>query len=188
MEKKELGRYLSYLKIETGMTYDDIDRSSGVPKSTISRLFNDKTASPSMDAVVKIFEAMGGSMAEFEAGTWKKEPAAVAIVSDDKVVSLESHIAMMDAYEKRLTEKDAYVQQRLAEKDAEMDKIIQIKDDYITELLKEKKHWRNFAIGIIVVVLSLFAVDLFIPSIGWFRWQLSRMMESIKNAVWKVVA
>lgn len=139
MERKELGRYLSYLKIESGMTYDDIDHASGVPKSTVSRLFNDKTATPSMDAVVKVMEAMGGSMAAFESGAWKMEPPAVATVSEDKTVSLESHLATMDAYEKRLAEKDSYVQQRLAAKDAEIERIIAMKDAHIAEIAREKK-------------------------------------------------
>lgn len=49
------------LKDETKMTYQDIADKSGVPLSTVKRIFSGRTPDPGVTTVIAIVEAMGGS-------------------------------------------------------------------------------------------------------------------------------
>lgn len=49
------------MKDETKMTYQDIANKSGVPLSTVKRIFSGQTPDPGYTSVISIIEAMGGS-------------------------------------------------------------------------------------------------------------------------------
>jgi transcriptional regulator with XRE-family HTH domain len=49
------------LKDETKMTYQDIADKSGVPISTVKRIFSGRTPDPGVTTVIAIVEALGGS-------------------------------------------------------------------------------------------------------------------------------
>lgn len=49
------------LKDETKMTYQDIANKSGVPISTVKRIFSGRTPDPGVTTVIAIVEALGGS-------------------------------------------------------------------------------------------------------------------------------
>lgn len=49
------------LKDETKMTYQDIADKSGVPISTVKRIFSGRTPDPGVTTVIAIVEAMGGT-------------------------------------------------------------------------------------------------------------------------------
>ena len=49
------------MKDETKMIYQDIANKSGVPLSTVKRIFSGQTPDPGYTSVISIIEAMGGS-------------------------------------------------------------------------------------------------------------------------------
>lgn len=49
------------MKDETKMTYQDIANKSGVPLSTVKRIFSGQTPDPGYTSVISIIEAMRGS-------------------------------------------------------------------------------------------------------------------------------
>lgn len=49
------------LKDETKMSYQDIADKSGVPISTVKRIFSGRTPDPGVTTVIAIVEAMGGT-------------------------------------------------------------------------------------------------------------------------------
>ena len=49
------------MKDETKMTYQDIADKSGVPISTVKRIFSGRTPDPGVTTVIAIVEAMGGT-------------------------------------------------------------------------------------------------------------------------------
>lgn len=49
------------LKDETKMTYQEIADKSGVPISTVKRIFSGRTPDPGVTTVIAIVEAMGGT-------------------------------------------------------------------------------------------------------------------------------
>ena len=56
--------YLRELKSKTGYTCEDIEKVSGIPLSTVVRVFSSKTLHPRIDTLEPIVTAMGGSMDE----------------------------------------------------------------------------------------------------------------------------
>lgn len=52
------------LKAKSGMSALEISAKSGVPESTVTRIFQKKTVNPTITTVVAIYKAMGGSAAE----------------------------------------------------------------------------------------------------------------------------
>lgn len=196
MNIEELARYLTFLKIRAGKTYDEMEAASNVPKSTISRLFKAQTQNPSMDAVARLLQALDGSMAEFESGEWKKEPVSIASGIEGKTVSMEAHLTMLDVYERRLSEKDAYIAKRLQEKDAEVEQRLAEKDaerrhevetierhksEQIESLKKDKKVLSIALIIETVFIIGLFVVDIMNPAVGWARYQVALMKDGISN-------
>ena len=63
-EKKMNIEYLIKLKNELHLTYEELSEKSGVPESTLIRIFNGKTESPYYQTIEDIVKAMGGSLDE----------------------------------------------------------------------------------------------------------------------------
>ena len=183
MAAEEISLYLNFLRRKSGKTYEDIDRATGISKSTVGRLCTNGIANPSMESVEKIIAYLDGSMAELESGAWKQDPLSAEAVPDGEMVSLEAYRDMMAMYEKRLAEKDEVMNRHLAEKNAEMERLIALKDDHINSLARDKKHLSRIALGALSILIGLYIVDLLNPSLGWARWQASKLMDGLIDSV-----
>lgn len=56
---------LRYMKEKTHMTNQQIAEKSGIPESTVARIFSGKTPNPTIITVISIARAMGGSVSDF---------------------------------------------------------------------------------------------------------------------------
>lgn len=58
--------YLKELKEDSGLTLDQIANISGIPESTVKRIFNGKTDNPYFQTIVDLVKALNGSIDEME--------------------------------------------------------------------------------------------------------------------------
>ena len=86
---------LKKMKDECGLTTREISKLSGVPESTISRIFSGQTDYPSCDAVCAVVQAMGGSL---DTLTGMKTDTQV---KDDN--------SLIEIYKKIVAEKNRYI-------------------------------------------------------------------------------
>ena len=89
------------LKDETKMTYQDIADKSGVPISTVKRIFSGRTPDPGVTTVIAIVEAMGGTADDI-----KSDPSD----SDDgEYISPKSIEQLCAVYERSLRDKNRLI-------------------------------------------------------------------------------
>lgn len=91
---------LKALKAKTGMTALEISEKSGIPESTVTRIFSGKTANPTVATIVAIYRAMGGTAAEIFGDDVK-----VNIVSDTSPTSAE----LITLYKETIKTKDRQI-------------------------------------------------------------------------------
>ena len=141
---------LKELKERSHMTNQQISLKSGVPESTVARIFSGKTPNPTILTVVAMVRAMDGTAEDIfsesnESGSDGKIESGNKTVPQDKAYSADMLSAryfdeMIAAYRNEIRKKDKYI------------RILFV--CFITMVL------------FIMVVL---AVDLINPNIGFFR-------------------
>lgn len=94
---------LKALKAKTGMTALEISEKSGIPESTVTRIFSGKTANPTVATIVAIYRAMGGTAAEIFGDDVK-----VNIVSEVSPTSKES-AELIVLYKETIKTKDRQI-------------------------------------------------------------------------------
>ena len=87
------------LKDETKMTYQDIADKSGVPISTVKRIFSGRTPDPGVTTVIAIVEAMGGTADDI-----KGDP-----LNDGEYISPKSIEQLCAVYERSLRDKNRLI-------------------------------------------------------------------------------
>lgn len=87
------------LKDETKMTYQDIADKSGVPISTVKRIFSGRTPDPGVTTVIAIVEAMGGSADDI-----KGDP-----LNDGEHISPKAIEQLCTVYERSLRDKNRLI-------------------------------------------------------------------------------
>lgn len=87
------------LKDETKMTYQDIADKSGVPLSTVKRIFSGRTPDPGVTTVIAIVEAMGGTADDIKGDT----------LNNDKLISPKSIEQLCAVYERSLRDKNRLI-------------------------------------------------------------------------------
>lgn len=91
--------YLLTLKEKCGLTNEQIANASGVPESTVARIFNGKTDNPYFQTIVDIVKAMGGSIDLME-----------GMVTEGEVkVSTESESKLIQLYREIIQNKDKWI-------------------------------------------------------------------------------
>lgn len=90
------------LKDESKMSYQEIADKSGVPLSTVKRIFSGQTPDPGYTSVIAIIEAMGGSGEDLKADS-EPEPSPAHKPAD--FVSRQSVERLCAVYEKSLKDK-----------------------------------------------------------------------------------
>lgn len=89
------------LKDETKMTYQDIADKSGVPLSTVKRIFSGRTPDPGVTTVIAIVEAMGGTVDDIQ---------STPLNSDDgEHISPKSIEQLCTVYERSLKDKNRLI-------------------------------------------------------------------------------
>lgn len=89
------------MKDETKMTYQDIADKSGVPLSTVKRIFSGQTPDPGYTSVLSIIEAMGGSDEDIK----EKNPSA----QPNYFISRQSIERLCSVYEHSLSDKNKLI-------------------------------------------------------------------------------
>ncbi|GAB4256601.1 MAG: XRE family transcriptional regulator [Deferrisomatales bacterium] len=83
----DIGKKLRRLRLQAGLTQEELANRADLTKGFISQLENDAT-SPSIATLKDILDALGSTLEEFFRGTAGEEK--VAFTKDDRVVSGES--------------------------------------------------------------------------------------------------
>ena len=122
---------LRALKDKSGMTTKQIADKSGIPESTITRIFSGKTPNPTIISTMDIIRAMGGKASDVfddnaQVNTQLKVPQVVVSEMEQKNNEITS------LYKNIITSKD--------------------------ELIKEKNKTIKMLITIIMVLVSIFVI------------------------------
>lgn len=89
------------LKDETKMTYQDIADKSGVPISTVKRIFSGRTPDPGVTTVIAIVEAMGGTADDIQSTPLDS--------NDGEYISPKSIEQLCAVYERSLRDKNRLI-------------------------------------------------------------------------------
>ena len=84
--------YLNALKDKGKFTFIELSNLSGLPETTIRKIFSGETADPRFDTIMKLVTAMGGSMDDIM-GKKKEEE-----------IGMNAIIALKEAYESRIAD------------------------------------------------------------------------------------
>ena len=89
--------YLNQLKNNGKYTWSDIANISGIPETTLRKIFSGETADPRFDTVAKIVTALGGSLDDVLDKTKKGEQLetntifSLKEVYEDRIKDLKEH-------------------------------------------------------------------------------------------------
>lgn len=142
---------LKALKKERGLTNAEIATLSGVPVSTVNRIFSGETPNPQFESIVSIVVALGGSLDEL-VGIRGSEEASSPAQADQTIA----------AYAEAVKEKDA----RIADKE----RSIQSFKEVVSNLRREKTRILIFTGVVLVLVIGAFLADLLNGSFGNIRY------------------
>ena len=88
---------LKALKNQSNITISELSNLSGIPETTIRRIFSGETPDPRFDTVVRLVTAMGGSIDDFIGATKKIEieSNAISVLKesyDTRISEIKEHI------------------------------------------------------------------------------------------------
>lgn len=89
--------YLHTLKKAGNYTWADIANVSGIPESTIRKIFSGETPDPRFDTVTKLIVSMGGNLDDAIDNKRKKD------------IEISSQISLKETYDMLLEEKKEYI-------------------------------------------------------------------------------
>ena len=141
--------YLHTLKKAGNYTWQEIANVSGIPESTIRKIFSGETPDPRFDTVTKIIVSMGGNLDDAIDNKRKKD------------IEISSQISLKETYDMLLEEKD----KRLEEKDKRLEE----KDKHNAALTKDKKILAITVVSLIASFIIFLIFDLCVSSIGWIQ-------------------
>lgn len=134
---------LKALKEEKKITNAEIEKLSGVPLATVTRIFNGQTPNPSFETISHIAIALGSSLDEI---VGLKHPDAPPIASPIEKT--------LDSYSELLKEKEDRIKELKTEKQYE----------------RKQKHKMTIALFCVIgFVLLILAVDILNGNFGYFR-------------------
>ena len=131
---------LKTLKNQSNITITELSNLSGIPETTIRRIFSGETPDPRFYTVFKLVTAMGGSLDEF--------------VGASKKMEIESNVitSLKELYETRLNDvKDHY-------------KFL------IDSLQRDKHILAVVVAVLLLFLVGLIILELSIPNHGWIQY------------------
>ena len=132
--------YLATLKNAGDYSWTEISNITGLPESTIRKIFSGETADPRFETVQRLVSAMGGSLDEISERKKGEEPETNAVM------------AVKEVYEARI--------QDIKASEAE----------YVASLKRDKRVLTILSCVLGAMLLAMLLVDLFIGSVGWVRY------------------
>ncbi len=132
--------YLVSLKNKGNFSWNDLSEMSGLPDTTIRKIFSGETADPRFETVVRLVSAMGGSLDDI---LGKKE---------EEKIEINAILALKDTYELRISE------MKLSS------------SELISSLRKDKKCLAIVSVSLLIFLLAFIVVDFFMSSVGWIRY------------------
>ena len=90
--------YLASLKEAGDFSWADISNLTGLPESTIRKVFSGETADPRFETVAKIVIAMGGDLSDAISNTKRKE------------IEVNSTISLKESCDQRLADQREYIE------------------------------------------------------------------------------
>lgn len=132
--------YLVSLKNKGNFSWNDLSEMSGLPDTTIRKIFSGETADPRFETVVRLVSAMGGSLDDI---LGKKE---------EEKIEINAILALKDTYELRISE------MKLSS------------SELISSLRKDKKYLAIVSVSLLIFLLAFIVVDFFMSSAGWIRY------------------
>lgn len=139
-------RYLTTLKESSGFSWADLSASTGLPDSTIRKIFSGETADPRLETISLIVAALGGSLDAMLAGDIRSNEA------NDSHSEADSENALKDFYNTRVEElKKSY-------------------GLYVESLKRDKKLLFVIVCVLLGFLMAFLIVDLSFGSIGWIRY------------------
>ena len=138
--------YLKYLKTNGNFSWHDISAASGLPEPTIRKIFSGETVDPRFETVVRLVSAMGGSLDKINA---IEKVEQVEITEDAQMKAL---IALKEVYDERIKDLKSSSEEQI-------------------QMLKKDKRILIITVALLSVsLLCTLLLDLFLGSIGWFRF------------------
>ena len=133
--------YLAALKNETKMSWAELSQKTGLPDSTIRKIFSGETTDPRLETISLIVSAMGGSLDAMVSG----KPEA-------RETEMNAINLLRESYEKRIQD-------------------IKSASAAFTESLKKDKQQLFVIACVLTIFLLVFvALDLALGSVGWIRY------------------
>lgn len=143
-------RYLATLRGRSGLSWADLSAMTGLPDSTIRKVFSGETADPRLETISLIVNAMGGSLDAMQSGEEQQQATETAEVSE--AASADTGYAVRADYERRIEDLKA----SFAE---------------YTASLRRDKHILGVVAAVLGLLLFTFLVlDLAFGSVGWIRY------------------
>ena len=135
-------KYLSALKERSGMSLSDVCEATGLPDSTVRKIFSGETADPRLETISLIVSSMGGSMDALLSGNITKQ----GFLDKDEPSDLR------EDYEKRIEENIEYYKA------------------YIKSLKRDKTLLFVLACSLIGFLAIFLMLDFLLGSAGWIRY------------------
>ena len=140
-------RYLTALRERSGLSWADLSASTGLPDSTIRKIFSGETADPRLETISLIVTAMGGSLDAMKNGEMQMQTE-----NTDAISTADTMDALRADYEKR----SADIKASAAE--------------YEKSLQRDKRILSIVAAVLALMLITLLAVDLALGSVGWIQY------------------
>lgn len=184
-------------KEELGMTNATIAENTGIPESTITKLFNNTIRSPSVETVIPIARVLNISidtMTVIKKGSEPSSPPVVQNVGALSPIIEQFNKQLAESYEKQLKAKrenyDRQIKQTCEHYERQIKIITDSYERHITTLingyerpLRTKNKWIiALAATIILIALSLVGsvvYDILNPDKGWIQYALEHNWISI---------
>lgn len=134
-------RYLTALRERSGLSWADLSAATGLPDSTIRKIFSGETADPRLETISLIVTAMGGSLDAMKNGGVQMQTESATDTMD----------AMRADYEKRIADIKASAA------------------EYAKSLQRDKRILSIVAAVLVLMLIAFLAIDLTLGSVGWIR-------------------
>lgn len=145
-------RYLATLRERSGLSWADLSAMTGLPDSTIRKVFSGETADPRLETISLIVDAMGGSLDTMMNGEEQQQAAESAREDANVSAGVDTGDAVRADYERRIEDLKASF------------------TEYAASLRRDKR-----ILGVVAAVLGLLlfifmVLDLVFGSVGWIRY------------------
>ena len=168
IDSKIVIKYLITLKEKSSLTYESIAEASGIPESTIKKLFSGKVENPGLDTILPLMYVLGGS---FEEITGKSE-------DEVKEFSISS---IKEMYEFQLSEQrkieEAHINNIRTHYEQHREDTITNYERLLSEKDAQSKFFKKLAFisfGIacvgFAILIGLLILEVSNPNLGWIKF------------------